>query len=357
MTQKKITPKDIFSDSYPKLLKSLKSRIEKAQIKAALSVNQELVKLYWDIGKSIAEKQKSEKWGSNVIDKLGKDLQRAFPGIQGFSRANIFKMRAFYLAYEKVSQAVRQFKNLPVFSVPWGHNVILVSKLKDTKKRLWYAQQTIENGWSRSVLEMWIENDLYKRKGKAISNFKKTLPSAQSDLVQQTLKDPYCFDFLSIGESFREKEIEQGLVDHIQKFLTELGTGFAFMGRQYPFEIEGETFYMDLLFYHVKLRCYVVIELKAKEFDPRDAGQMNFYLSAVDDLMRHPDDQPSIGILLCKSKKQFKVEYALRDIKKPIGVSGYETKIVESLPKNLKGNLPTVKEIEAELEEKKKRSK
>ncbi|MCH9625618.1 MAG: putative nuclease YhcG [Chlamydiales bacterium] len=266
-------------------------------------------------------------------------------------------MRAFYLAYEKVSQAVRQFKNLPVFSVPWGHNVILVSKLKDTKKRLWYAQQTIENGWSRSVLEMWIENDLYKRKGKAISNFKKTLPSAQSDLVQQTLKDPYCFDFLSIGESFREKEIEQGLVDHIQKFLTELGTGFAFMGRQYPFEIEGETFYMDLLFYHVKLRCYVVIELKAKEFDPRDAGQMNFYLSAVDDLMRHPDDQPSIGILLCKSKKQFKVEYALRDIKKPIGVSGYETKIVESLPKNLKGNLPTVKEIEAELEEKKKRSK
>jgi predicted nuclease of restriction endonuclease-like (RecB) superfamily len=210
-------------------------------------------------------------------------------------------------------------------------------------------QQTIENGWSRNVLNMWIESDLYERQGKAISNFKITLPEIQSDLAEQTLKDPYNFSFLTLEKKFREHELEQGLIDHIQKFLLELRQGFAFVGRQYHLSVGNRDYYIDLLFFHTKLRCYVVIELKAGEFDPRDAGQINFYLSAVDDLLRHPEDKPTIGMILCKKKDNFTVEYALRDIKKPIGVSSYEVKLIESLPKEYKGSLPTIEEIEREL--------
>lgn len=334
---------------YVQFLEDVKARVRSAQLKAAVSVNKELIKLYWEIGKQIVLRQKNEGWGSQVIERLAKDLNTAFPGLQGFSRPNIFKMRAFYLAYEKVSQAVRQIDDLPFFRIPWGHNVILVTRIKDDQQRLWYAEKTIENGWSRSVLDIWIDSDLYNRQGKAINNFQETLPRPQSDLANQTLKDPYCFDFLTLAGDALEKDIEDGLVGHVQKFLLELGQGFALVGRQVPLEVDGDTHYVDLLFYHYKLRCFVVIELKATEFKPEHAGQINFYLSAVDDMMRHPDDKPTIGILLCKTKKSLKVEYALRGIKKPIGVESFETKIVASLPKEYRGTLQTIQELEDEL--------
>lgn len=238
-----------------------------------------------------------------------------------------------------------------VSQIPWGHNIILIQKIADQDKRKWYAQQTLENGWSRSMLEMWIGSDLYSRQGKAITNFKNTLPMPQSDLAEQTLKDPYNFSFLSLERKYRERELEQGLMDHLQKFLLELGEGFAFVGRQYRIEVSGQDYLIDLLFYHLKLRCYFVVELKATEFDPRDAGQMNFYLSAVDDLLKHPADSPSIGILLCKSKDKIKAEYALRRCNSPISIASYETEIVKRLPKELKSALPTVEEIEKQLED------
>lgn len=350
---KRLNPPKVRSSTIPseyiKFLNNLKEKIRLAQLKAALSVNQELIKLYWEIGKDIAEKQKSGGWGSKIIERIGKDLQNEFPGVEGFSRRNMFRMRSFYLAYQIVPQAVAQLETLPIFRIPWGHNAILLERVKDVEARLWYAQQAIENGWSRSMLEMWIDSNLHKRQGKALTNFKASLPEPQSDIVEQTIKDPYIFDFLALDKKHRERELEQGLMDHLQRFLLELGEGFAFIGRQYRIEIEGEDYLIDLLFYHVRLRCYFIVELKATAFDPRDAGQMNFYLSAVDDLLRHPDDQPSIGILICKSKNIVKVEYALRNCRSPISVTSYETKIVKALPKELKASLPTVEEIEAQL--------
>lgn len=252
-------------------------------------------------------------------------------------------MRQFAEAYPD------SIRETAVSQIPWGHNIMLLQRVDTLQKRLWYAQQTIENGWSRDMLASWIKSDLFSRQGKAVNNFKKTLPELQSDLAEQTLKDPYNFSFLALDKKYREQELEQGLVDHIQKFLMELGQGFAFIGRQHRFEVSGKEYSIDLLFYHVKLRCYVVVELKATEFDPRDAGQMSFYLSAVDDLLRHPEDRPTIGMILCKTKDRIVVEYALRDNLKPIGVASYETKMMESLPDNLKGSLPTVEEIEAEF--------
>ncbi|HNA61979.1 MAG TPA: PDDEXK nuclease domain-containing protein [Rhabdochlamydiaceae bacterium] len=345
-------PSSKIPSSYKPFLDGIKKRIRAVQIKAAVTVNKELIKLYWSIGKDLIGRQKAEGWGSKLIEKFAKDLQLEFPGIEGFSRSNVFYMRSFYLAYEKVQQAAGQFENLPIFNIPWWHNVILFTKLKETRLRLWYAQQAIENGWSRNMLRLWIDSKLHERQGKSLNNFKTTLPQPQSDLAQESLKNTYVFDFLTLAKSAREKEIEEGLVSHIQQFLLELGQGFAFVGRQYQLRVENENYYIDMLFYHVKLRCYVVIELKARDFDPGDAGQINFYLSAVDDLLRHPDDQPTIGILLYYSdrkQKKITIEYALRDVKKPIGVAEMKTKIVESLPKQLKGSLPSVKELEHEL--------
>ena len=351
--QEKLQPANaessVIPSGYVKFLNNLKEKIRSAKLKAALSINQELIKLYWEIGKDIADRQRSGGWGSKIIERIGKDLQNEFLGVEGFSRRNIFRMRSFYLAYQIVPQTVALLEKLPIFRIPWGHNAVLLERVKDVKTRLWYAQQAIENGWSRSMLEMWIDSNLYKRQGKAITNFKASLPQPQSDIAEQTIKDPYIFDCLALDKKHREKELEQGLIDHLQRFLLELGEGFAFIGRQYRIEVEGEDYPIDLLFYHVKLRCYFVVELKAAEFDPRDAGQMNFYLSAVDDLLRHPDDQPSIGILLCRAKNKVKVEYALRNCKSPISVTSYTTKIVKGLPKELKASLPTVEEIEAEL--------
>ena len=334
---------------YIATLTSLKKEIRNSQLKAITSVNKELIRLYWKIGKTIADKQEKSGWGTGVIEKLAHDLQNEFPGVEGFSRRNVFRMKAFYQAYEKVPQLVAQIDDLPIFSIPWGHNALIIEKIKDTTERLWYAEKTIAHGWSRSALEDWIKSDVYAREGKAITNFKERLPEPQSKLAQETLKDPYKFDFLETSDEHKEREIEQGLIDNIQKTLVELGQGFAFVGRQVHLQVGNSEFFIDLLFYHLKLRCYVVVELKNTEFKPEHAGKLNFYLSAVDNQMRHPEDRQTIGMLLCKSKDNFVVEYALQDIKKPIGVAGYATKIMEKLPKEFKGSLPTIEEIEAEL--------
>ncbi len=339
----------IVPEGYKALLEDLKIRIRSAQVKAIVKVNEELLKLYWEIGREITERQEKQGWGTQVIERLAKDLQNSLPGVGGFSRTNIFRMRAFYLAYQKVPQAVGQLQDLPIFRIPWGHNAVIVEKLTTTEQRLWYAEQVLINGWSRSSLEDWIKSDLINRQGKAVTNFAEKLPSPQSQLARETLKDPYNFEFLTLANGYREAELEKGLLDHIQKFLIELGQGFAFIGSQYPLEVGGKDDYLDLLFYHIALRCFVVIELKNTDFKPEYAGKMNFYLSAVDDRLKHPSDNPSIGMILCKSKNNFTVEYALRDIHKPMGVAGYETKIMESLPQDLKGSLPTLAEFEAEL--------
>ncbi len=277
------------------------------------------------------------------MERLARDLKKEFPDVAGFSLRNLKYMRQFAESFPEANWAAAAAQ------IPWGHNMLLLDRLDDPAKRLWYIQQSIEGGWSRSTLETWLKSNLYGRKGRALTNFKQTLPSTQSDMAEQILKDPYNFGFMTLDKAHREKELEQGLMDHLQNFLVELGEGFAFMGRQFRVKIEDEDYLINLLFYHVKLRRYFVVELKATEFDPRDAGQMNFYLSAVDDLLRHPGDEPSIGILLCRTKNKVKVEYALRNCTSPISVSSYETKIFKSLPKKLKSSLPTVEEIEAEL--------
>lgn len=340
---------------YSAFLEDIKTRVREAQVRASLSAHRELIDLYWHIGKSIVERQKAEGWGKSIVERLARDMQTGFPGIEGFSRQNIWKMRGFYLAYtEGVSNLSRPVRDLdgtnlprPVREIPWGQNIELLSKVKNPIQRLWYAKMTIEHGWSRPVLVHQIETGLYERQGKAVTNFKRTLPPSQSDLAQQALKDPYTFDFLTLAGDARERDLEQGLLAHIQKFLLELGVGFAFVGRQVHLEVEGDDFYIDLLFYHLRLRCYVVIELKNTPFKPEYAGKMSFYLSAVDDRLRHKDDQPSIGMILCKSQRKLIAEYALRDTHKPIGVSAY--KLTKALPEKLKGALPTIKDLETEL--------
>jgi predicted nuclease of restriction endonuclease-like (RecB) superfamily len=329
---------------YESFLGELKERIRAAQLRAAVAVNRELVLLYWQIGRDILARQQEHGWGAKVVDRLAADLRRELPGVEGFSPRNLKYMRAFAAAWPDES-IVQQL----VAQIPWGHNVRLLDMVKDPGDREWYARKVIENGWSRNVLVHWIESGLHERQGQAATNFDRSLPAPQSDLAREVLKDPYSFDFLTLAADAAEREIERGLVDHIREFLIELGVGFAFIGQQYRLQVGGEDFVLDLLFYHLKLRCFLVIELKAGPFEPEHAGKMNFYLSAVDDLLRHPDDQPSIGIILCKSKNKVVAEYALRDVRKPVGVSSYVTKLVESLPKDLRGSLPSPKEIEAEL--------
>jgi predicted nuclease of restriction endonuclease-like (RecB) superfamily len=348
---------DLLPEGYEEFLGELKERIRTARLRASLAANRELIELYWHIGRSVVEKQKTRGWGNAVIAHLGEDLQKAFPGESGFSRTNVYRMRALFLAYRGAEKIVPQLVGqisetglpLAVAELPWGQNVVLIEQIKDLRERLWYARATFAHGWSRAVLVHWIESDLYKRQGKAQTNFEKTLPALQSDLARETLKDPYKFSFLTIAEDAEERELERGLVAHIRQFLIELGTGFAFLGQQYRIEVGGEDYYLDLLFFHVKLRCYIVIDLKGTPFKPEYAGKMNFYLSAVDDLLRHPDDQPSIGIILCKTKNEVVAEYALRDLAKPVGISSYVTKLIESLPPALRGNLPSPKTLEAEL--------
>jgi predicted nuclease of restriction endonuclease-like (RecB) superfamily len=335
---------DRLSTEYQELLISLKQRIRTSQIRAALAVNRELILLYWQIGREILTRQSQQGWGAKVIDRLSQDLRQEFPELKGLSSRNLKYMRAFAEAYpedEFVQQAVAQ--------IPWGHNLIILDKVKDSAARRWYAQAVTTNGWSRNILAIQIESQLYQRQGQAVTNFDTTLPPAQSDLATATLKDPYIFDFLSLGKEVQERELENALVEHIERFLLELGSGFAFVGKQFELVVGGQDFRLDLLFYHLKLRCYVVIELKVDEFKPEYAGKLNFYLSAVDDLLRHPDDAPTIGILLCRSKNGVVAEYALRDINKPMGVAEWTEALTKSLPDPLVSKLPSIEELEAEL--------
>jgi predicted nuclease of restriction endonuclease-like (RecB) superfamily len=334
--------KNTINQEYNKFLNNLKERVASSRYKAALSVNKELILLYHHIGMQILDAQSKQGWGAKVIDQLSKDLASEFPEMKGFSVRNLKYMRKFAEEYPD-----SQFVQEVLAQLTWYHNVTLLDKISDKQIRLFYVKHAIENGWSRNIMVMQMELSLHKRQGQAITNFKDKLPSPQSDLAHYTLKDPYIFDFLSIGEEAHEREVEKALVHHMEKFILELGTGFAFVGRQYHLEVGDQDFYIDLLFYHLKLRCFVVIELKDKDFKPEYAGKMNFYLSCVDDLVKHETDQPSIGIILCKSKNNILAEYTLRDMTKPIGLAEY--RLTESLPENLKTALPTIEELEAEL--------
>jgi len=346
MAENKLIKFDEKSDlaDYAEFLNTLKIQIQQTQIRAVSSVNRELVLLYWRIGREILQRQKQRGWGAKVIERLANDLRKEFPEMKGFSPRNLKYMRAFAENWQD-----EQFVQEVLAQITWYHNIAILDKLKNVEEREWYIRQTIENGWSRNVLVMRIESNLYERTGKAQTNFERTLPKEQSDLAQNLLKDPYIFDFLTIGLEAHEREIESHLLQHLKEFLLELGVGFAFVGSQFHLEIGEQDFYLDLLFYHLKLRCYVVIELKNVEFKPEFSGKMNFYLSAVDDLLKHADDCASIGLILCKTKNKIVVEYALRDTAKPIGVSEFQ--LTESLPENLRGKLPTIEEIEAELKD------
>ena len=358
----------ISNKTYANFLAEVKAQIKSSQAKAALAVNASLIAMYWNIGAMIAENQALFEGRNNYIEQLAKDLQSEFPGIGGFSRTNLFSIRQFFLFYNSVSvqqlvglseassDSVQQAVALSdksssvrqlLFQIPWGHHVLILTKIKEPEAALFYIQQTIEHNWSRAVLGLQVEQNLYARQGKAVSNFQATLPEQQANIAQQMLKDPYNFDFLTLEPNVQELEIEKQLTEHITKFLLELGKGFAFVGRQYHLPVGNKDYYLDLLFYHIRLRCFVVIELKAVEFEPEFAGKLNFYLSAADDLLKTENDQPTIGILLCKNKDKIEFEYALRDINKPIGVS--EFTFTEILPEELKTNIPTVEEFETEL--------
>lgn len=366
---------------YKDWLIDLKAKIRSAQLKASVAVNEQMILLYWDIGKSILDKQAEQLWGSKIIEQMAKDLKKELPETNGFSRTNLFAMRKFYLFYkesELVQQAAGQLKNINgqtdiivqqaagqlenaelvhhlggliteqslLCKIPWQHHVVILGKCETIKEATFYIQQTIQNNWSRSVLEIQMETKLINRLGKAQNNFEFTLPKPQSDLAKETLKDPYKFDFLTLESDVQELELEKQLTENITKFLLELGKGFAFVGRQYPLQVGNKERKIDLLFYHTRMHCYVVIDLKMGEFEPEFAGKMNYYLSAVDDLLKTSADQPSIGIILCKSKDTLDVEYALRDINKPLGISEFT---FNQLPEAVKGNMPTVAELETEL--------
>lgn len=334
-------PAQLPSD-YPTLLSDLKQQIRSAQIRAALAVNRELILLYWQVGRTILHRSGEAGWGAKIIDQLARDLKAEFPELQGFTRRNLQYMQQFASTWTEV-QIVQQL----VSQIPWGHNIALMQKLKDATQREWYARATIQHGWSRNVLIHQIDSRLIERQGRASTNFDRVLPAPQSELAQQLLKDPYNFDFLSLHDEAVERDLEKGLLAHLRDFMLELGVGFAFVGSQVHLEVGGEDFYLDLLFYHLNLRCYVVIDLKMREFKPEYVGKMNFYLNVVDDQMRHEQDAPTIGLLLCRTQNKVIAEYALRGVDKPLGVSAYQ--LAESLPAELKGQLPSVQELEAEL--------
>ncbi|MBF6591228.1 MAG: DUF1016 family protein [Ktedonobacterales bacterium] len=335
-------PRDLLPDGYDESLRDVKARIQQAQMRAALSVNRELVLLYWRIGREILRRQREQGWGAKVIDRLARDLRAAFPEMKGFSPRNLKYMRAFAEAYPD-----EQFVQQVAAQLPWFHLCVLLDKLKAPDQRLWYAHEAIQHGWSRNVLAHHIDTHLYARQGQAVTNFTDAMPTPQSDLAQQTLKDPYIFDFLSLGTEAHERDLERALLAHVRGFLLEMGTGFAFVGSQYHLEIDGHDFYLDLLFYHLRLRCFVVVDLKIGDFAPEHAGKMNFYLAAVNDLLRHPEDQPSIGIILCRTKSRLIAEYALKGIHTPMGISSYQ--LTASLPEALQSALPGIEALEASL--------
>jgi predicted nuclease of restriction endonuclease-like (RecB) superfamily len=367
--------------NYISLFSEIRVRIREAQVKATLAVNAQMITMYWDIGKMISERQNKEGWGANVIRRLSIDIRNELPELKGFSQRNMEYMLQFAKEYSIPQQSVAELEILknqvntimqqpvaqlksqeisilpqPVaklenqqllLSIPWGHNLLLIEKIKDIETRFWYMKQTIENGWSREVLGAMIKSNSFERKGSTVNNFDSRLSNLQSELVKQTLKDPYIFDFLTLAEPFAERELETELIKHIEKFLLELGTGFAFVGRQYHVEVGDKDFNIDLLFYHLKMRCFVVIDLKKGDFKPEHAGKMNFYCSVIDDILKHENDAPTIGLILCENKNKIIAEYTLRSNKTPIGVSEYE--FTRALPENLKSSLPSIEEIENEL--------
>jgi len=337
-------PRSELPDGYGETLQALKAQIQKTRLRVVLAANATMIQLYWEMGRTILTRQEREGWGAKVIDRLSTDLREAFPDMSGLSPRNLKYMRAFAAAWTD-----EEFVQRVAAQIPWRQHQALLDKLDDQMLRVWYAQKTAEEGWSRDILALQIDRQLHERQGKAQTNFAHTLPPVDSDMATQVFKDPYLFDMLGTADPRREAEVEQALVDHVQKFLLELGAGFAFVGRQVPLEVGDSDFRLDLLFYHLRLRRFVVIDLKAGEFKAEYAGKMNLYLSAVDDMLKHPDDQPSIGLLLCRSKKNVQVEYALRGIAAPIGVANWEKVLVETLPKELEGVLPTVEQIEAEF--------
>ena len=340
---------------YSSFLVEIKQQIKSSQIRAIKSVNQEMIMLYFGIGQSIYQKQQELGWGAKVIDNLSRDIKSEFPELGGFSTRNMKLMVQFYKEYATVAigqPAVaqnehEQNRQLLVAQIPWAHNIILIQKIKDRELRYWYIQKILEHGWSRNILSEMIKSDIHQRERKLVSNFKEILPSYESDLVQQSFKDPYLFDFLTIEKPFRERELELNLIKHMEKFLIELGSGFAFVGRQYKLEVGDDDFYIDLLFYHLKLRCYVVVELKTGKFKPEYSGQVNFYCSAIDAKVAHKGDKPTIGLILCQEKNQIVAEYSLKNMSQPIGISEYE--LTEVLPKEFESSLPTIEMIENEL--------
>jgi predicted nuclease of restriction endonuclease-like (RecB) superfamily len=401
----KLTPKKSTAtreaglSGYAPFLAVVKNRIRAAQVKATLSANAELIHLYWDIGRAIVAMQKKEGWGAGVIPRLARDIANDMPEVKGFSERNIGRMIVFYREYPdltailptasaklsdslkvqqpaaqlpaiaKVPPAVAQIQGLeilptlsaktpatgdeiateptPLAQLPWSHHILLIQKVKDLQTRFWYARQAVEIGWSHDILALQIDSRAYDRRGKAVHNFHATLPPLQSDLAEQVLKDPYIFDFLTLAKPFRERELELALLAQVEKFLLELGQGFAFVGRQFHLDVGEDDFYLDLLFYHLRLRCFVVVDLKRGVFKAEYAGKMNFYCNVVDDRLRHPDDKPTIGLILCQDKNRIIAEYALKGVKKAIGVSEYQ--LTRALPKEFRSSLPTVEQMEAEL--------
>lgn len=365
---------------YLQLLADVKGRIQAAQTRAVLAVNAEMVGLYWQVGQMLHTRQGEEGWGAAVIPRLAQDIVNALPEVKGFSERNLKRMLAFYRAYADdpafVPQAVAQTGSLaagmepataagpakkvpqavapapagqgaPMRALPWGHHVLLLERVKPAVERQWYVEQAVAQGWSRSVLQAQIAGAAHLRQGALVSNFAARLPAPQSELVQQALKDPYVFDFLTLAPTFHERELETGLVAHLEKFLLELGQGFAFVGRQHLLTVGENEFYIDLLFYHLKLRAFVVIELKRGDFKPEYAGKLNFYCNVVDDTLRHPQDAPTIGLMLCQGQDKVLAEYALRGIDKPIGIASYE--LTRALPESLQSALPSIEALEAEL--------
>ncbi|WP_204137132.1 PDDEXK nuclease domain-containing protein [Halomicronema sp. CCY15110] len=331
MSKKNLVP----DDGYRDLLEDLKNQIRLSQLQAAISVNQEMLLLYWYIGREILARQREQGWGSKVLERLSQDLKREFPDMKGFSLSNLKYMRAFAEAWTEIQISQRALANLP-----WRQNVALLEKLKDPNERLWYAEKAVENGWSRTILVAQIETGLYRREGGAVTNFERTLPPSQSELASQVVKDPYSFDFLTIAQDAKAQDLKRALVAHMRDFLLELGVGFSFVRQNYRLDIEGEEFQADMLFYHLRLRCFIVIQLEMGSFRPEQSGLMNFYIAAVDRQERQSDDQPTIGIILCKTKNRTIAEYALNNLRNPIAVAEHR------FP-NL---LPTPEELEQELE-------
>lgn len=359
-----------FSADYARVLKDIKTRIRTAQVKAAFAANQEMLILYWDVGRMIEERQKQAGWGAAVIPRLSRDIRNEMPEVKGFSERNIGRMIAFYREYPALKTTipplpVAELPDAPILptalakfeataivqplvaQLPWAHNVLLMEKVRDLAVRKWYMQSTLQQGWSHDVLALMIDGRTHERQGKAITNFADRLPPVQSDLARQLIKDPFIFDFMTLEEPFHERELETSLVRHLEKFLIELGQGFAFVGRQVHLDVGEQDFYIDLLFYHLRLRCFVVIELKKGAFKAEYAGKLNFYLNVVDDKLRHPSDSPSIGLVLCQDENRLVAEYALKGVDKAIGVSQYQ--LTRALPKEFRSSLPSVAEIEMEL--------